>query len=100
MLCRVAAKVAVTVAAPETAQVLPFVEVHPLQPTKVKPVPAWAVRLTDPLNVAMQVPEFVPNPVAEQLIPAGLLVTLPLPLPALTTVISPGVPPWTPLTRP
>jgi hypothetical protein len=52
---------------------------------KVKPVLGVAVRITAPLKLAVQV---VP-----QLMPAGLLVTVPLPDPARTTVIVLGAPP-------
>ncbi len=93
MLCNVAAKVAVTVAAPETVQVVAFEEVQPDQLVNVKPWLGAAVRVTDPLKVAMHVPELLPKPATVQLMPAGLLVTVPVPLPELTTVNSPGVPP-------
>jgi hypothetical protein len=45
MLCRLAVKVAVTVAAPETVQVVPLADLHPVQPPKVNPWPAAAVRV-------------------------------------------------------
>jgi hypothetical protein len=52
----------------------------PLQPVKLEPVAAAAVRVTvDPeVKFALQV--------APQVIPAGLLVTLPVPVPLLETV--------------
>ncbi len=52
----------------------------PLQPAKVEPLAAAALRVTEApaLNAAEQV--------APQLMPVGLLVTVPLPLPALLTV--------------
>jgi hypothetical protein len=58
------------------------VPVHaPLQPVKVEPADAVAVSVTD-------APLVKPNEqVAPQLIPAGELVTVPLPVPALASVI-------------
>jgi hypothetical protein len=66
-----ASNVTVQAAVPEQA---------PDQPVKIEPASALAVRVTvDPrANAAEQLPP--------QLIPAGLLVTVPEPLPALPTV--------------
>ena len=72
---------AVTVAAAVigTVQVpVPGHPVTPLQPVKVEPGAAVAVRVTEVLKLAEQV--------KPQLIPAGALVTVPLPVPAGTTV--------------
>src|SRR5207253_964531 len=75
-------KVAVTVVAPETVTTHVPVPEHPppLQPLKVEPAAGLAVSVTAvPLaKLAEQV--------APQLIPAGALVTVPLPVPALLTV--------------
>ena len=75
-------KVAVTVVAAETVTVQAPVPVHPppLQPVKVEPAAAVAVSVTAvPLaKLAEQV--------APQLMPAGALVTVPLPVPAGVTV--------------
>jgi hypothetical protein len=85
--------VAVTVEALETEQVVLFEAVQPLHPAKVKPWFGVAVNVVLPLNVAWQVPEFVPAPKAEQLIPLGVLVMLPIPPPDVFTMTSSGVPP-------
>jgi hypothetical protein len=45
MLFRLAVKVAVTVAAPVTAQLVPVADWHPLHPPKVKPASGAAVRV-------------------------------------------------------
>ncbi|MCE7985929.1 MAG: hypothetical protein DYG89_32525 [Caldilinea sp. CFX5] len=83
MLCA-AVKVAVTLLAASivTWQVLPLPAHAPLQPPKREPAVGVAVRVTTVLGTkaALQV---VP-----QSIPTGLLVTVPLPLPALLTVSS------------
>jgi hypothetical protein len=73
--------VAVTLVAALTVTAQLAVPVHaPLQPVKVEPVAAAAVSVTlvPETTVALQV---VP-----QLMPAGLEVTVPLPVPALVTV--------------
>src|SRR5437773_3784240 len=79
-VCRV--KVAVTVVAPESVTVQGLVPAQPppLQPLKVEPAAGAAVSVTAvPLvKLAAQV--------APQLMPAGLLVTVPAPAPALETV--------------
>jgi hypothetical protein len=69
-------KVAVQVRAVSTV-IFPVLHPVPLQPAKVEPVADVAVNVTSVplLNEAEQVPP--------QLIPAGLLVTVPLPVPAL-----------------
>ncbi len=75
-------KVAVTdlLASMRTVQVVAVPLQAPLQPVKVEPAAGVAVRVTVvPLGKAAE--HMVP-----QSIPAGLLVTLPLPLPALVTV--------------
>lgn len=64
----------------DTVQVLLVPEQDPLQPAKDEPLAAAAVSVTE-----------VPEPklaeqVEPQLIPAGLLVTVPLPVPVLLTV--------------
>ena len=61
-----------------TVQVPVPEQAPPLQPLKVEPAKAEAVRVTEVLNVREQVPG--------QLIPAGALVTVPLPVPARMTV--------------
>ena len=74
--------VAVTVVAAETVTVQAPVPVHPppLQPVKVEPAAGVAVRV-------MVVPlAKLAEQVAPQLIPAGELVTVPLPVPAGVTV--------------
>src|SRR5438552_4662390 len=73
-------KVAVTVVAAETVTTHVPVPEHPLQPVKVEPAAGVAVSVTAvPL-------EKLAEQVAPQLIPAGELVTVPLPVPALLTV--------------
>lgn len=83
-----ASNVAVADALAVTVQ-LPAPEQSPLQPEKTEPVAAVAVSVTtDPLTKLAE-------HVVPQLIPAGLLVTVPPPLPANTTetvkVVSVGV---------
>jgi len=75
-------KVAVTDLAALMVTMQEPVPVHaPLQPVNVEPTAAVAVRVTD-------APLVKPNEqVAPQVIPAGELVTVPLPVPALTSVI-------------
>jgi len=93
MLCRLALKVAVTAAVAATEHVV-AVPVHaPLQPTNPNPVAGAAVRVT--CETFVNVPEHVPG----QLIPVGLLVTVPVPAPARVTV-NPDTPftsPWQPV---
>src|SRR5204862_7070659 len=75
-------KVAVTVVAAETVTTHVPVPEHPppRQPVKVEPAAGVAVSVTAvPL-------EKLAEQVAPQLIPAGELVTVPLPVPALLTV--------------
>jgi hypothetical protein len=73
-------KVAVTVVAAVigTVQVPVPEQPPPLQLVKLEPVAAVAVRVTEVLKLAEQV--------EPQLMPLGLLVTVPLPLPAGVTV--------------
>ena len=73
-------KVAVTFCAAVivTAQGSLLVVQAPLQPANVEPPVGVAIRVTLPLNWALQV--------EPQSIPAGLLVTVPAPVPALLTV--------------
>jgi hypothetical protein len=75
-------KVAVTVVAAfiVTVQVVAMPEQPPLQPVKVDPAAAAAVRVTE-VPVAYDAEQ-----VAPQEMPVGLLVTVPLPAPALETV--------------
>ena len=63
-----------------TLQVVPLIEVHPLQPAKIEPLAATGVRATlvPGLKLALQV--------LPQLIPAGVLVTVPAPAPILLTL--------------
>ena len=79
-------KVAVTVAAAETAMVQAPVPLHPppLQPAKDEPAAAAAVstRLVPGVNEPAQV--------APQLMPAGAEVTVPVPVPAFETVMVTG----------
>jgi hypothetical protein len=63
-----------------TAQVPVPLHPPPLQPVKLDPLDADAVKVT--LVLASKLAEQV----APQLIPAGLLVTVPVPLPALVTL--------------
>jgi hypothetical protein len=92
ILCRLAVNVAVTVPVAATVQVLAEPVHTPVHPPKPKPVAGEAVRITCglPLNVAVQVPG--------QVIPAGELVTVPLPAPAVVTVRldTPFTSPWHP----
>src|SRR5690242_13938654 len=76
-----AVKVAVTawLAVMETMQV-PVPEQAPLQPTKVEPELAAAVSVTD-----WPLPKWAEHTLG-QLMPAGLLLTVPLPVPARLTV--------------
>ena len=73
-------KVAITVVAAVmgTVQVTVPEQPPPLQPVKVEPAAAEAVRVTEVLKLARQV--------EGQLMPAGALVTVPLPVPAGVTV--------------
>src|SRR2546428_8271722 len=75
----VGAKVAVTVVAAEsvTTHVPVPLQPPPLQPEKVEPAAGVAV------NVTAVPPAKLAEPVAPQLMPAGALVTVPLPMPAL-----------------
>src|SRR5439155_1364275 len=75
-------KVAVTVVAAETVTThVPVPEQPPpLQPLKVEPAAALAV------NVTLVPPAKLAVHVAPHVIPAGALVTVPLPVPALLTV--------------
>src|SRR5438034_679532 len=75
-------KVAVTVVAAETVTTQVPVPEHPppLQPLKVEPVAGLAVSVTAVPLVKLA------EQVAPQVIPAGELVTVPLPVPALLTV--------------
>jgi len=75
-------KFAVTVRATfiSSVQVLFFPEQAPLQPLKLDLLAGVAVRITD-VPVLKSVVQSVP-----QLIPAGALVTVPVPVPALLTV--------------
>ena len=75
-------KVAVTEVAALTVTVQAPVPAHPppLQPANVEPVAAAAVKVTAVPLV------YEAEHVAPQLMPAGLLVTVPLPVPALVTV--------------
>jgi hypothetical protein len=80
-LCRLAPKVAVTALEPPDFTVQPPLPVHaPVQPEKVKPLSGAAESVTAALfwKVAAHVPG--------QLIPAGVLVTVPDPPPAVFTV--------------
>jgi len=82
-----AVKVAVTATDPETltVQVVPLVEVQPVQEAKVEPVAAVAVRVTVvPLDSLLE-------QVDPQLMRLSLEVTVPEPLPALVTVIPEAV---------
>jgi hypothetical protein len=82
MLLRVAPKVAVAVLLPGVTEHVALVPLHePLQPVKVEPEAAAAVNTTDWLfgKVAVQL--------GGQLIPVGLLVTEPVPPPAVATCI-------------
>ena len=77
--------VAFSVEAPAVkAQVLEVPVQAPLQPPKVLPVAAVAVRVM--AVVEEKLVEAVEQPTAAQLRPAGLLLMLPLPLPVLVTV--------------
>src|SRR6266498_3361479 len=89
MLCKLALKVAVTSAVAATEHVAVVPVQAPLHPAKPNPVAGLAVKVT--CGTFVNVPEHVPG----QLIPAGLLVTVPVPAPARFTVN-----PDTPLTRP
>jgi hypothetical protein len=82
----VAVKVAVTEAAAFTAHV-PVPEHAPLQPAKVEPAAGAAVRVTAVPGVKDC------EQLAPQLIPAGLLVTVPVPVPLLVTDSVKVVPP-------
>ncbi len=79
--CAPTANVAVTLLAASSTTAHPPVPVQaPLQPVKVEPVAAVALRptLVPLVKLALQV--------APQLIPAGLEATVPVPVPALATV--------------
>src|SRR5882724_11840233 len=79
---KVGAKVAVTLVAAASVTVQEAVPVQPppLQPVKAEPGPALAVRVTEAplLKVAAHT--------APQVMPAGLLLTVPVPRPAVATV--------------
>jgi hypothetical protein len=92
-LFKLAVKVAVTFAVPETVHVVPLVELHPVQPPKVKFCCGAAVSVT--VGVLLKLVSHVPVPGLEQLIPLGELVTTPIPPPAVFTVTSSS-----PLTKP
>jgi hypothetical protein len=96
MLFREALKVAVTLAAPETVHVIPLVDLQPVHVPKVNPVFGVAVRITvgELVNCDWQ----EPVPKLEQLIPFGVLVTTPMPPPAMVTVTwsNPGTNPTQP----
>jgi len=89
MLCKLALKVAVTEAVAATEQVVAVPVQAPLHPAKPNPVAGVAVKVI--WETFVNVPEHVPG----QLIPVGLLVTVPVPAPARVTVN-----PDTPLTKP
>jgi hypothetical protein len=82
----VAVKVAVTEAAAVTAHV-PVPEHAPLQPAKVEPAAGAAVRVTAVPGVKDCAQ------LAPQLIPAGVLITVPVPVPLLVTDSVQVVPP-------
>src|SRR5438034_11842158 len=78
---RAGVKVAVTVVAAESVTVqAPVPEQPPLQPVKVEPAAGTAVSVTAVPFVKLA------EQVAPQVIPAGVLVTVPMPVPALETV--------------
>src|SRR2546425_9270469 len=78
---RAGVKVAVTVVAAESVTVqAPVPEQPPLQPVKVEPAAGTAVSVTAVPFVKLA------EQVAPQVIPAGLLVTVPVPAPAGGTV--------------
>lgn len=90
MLCRLAVKLAVTLLpSTETVQLAPDAvqPVHPPNPKLLLAGVAVRTTLGWPVKLAEQVPG--------QLIPAGLLVTVPLPAPSTVTVNC-----ETPFTRP
>ena len=78
-------KLAVTLAllVPAAMVQLPVPLQAPLQPAKVLPLAAWAVRVT--ALVLAKLADALAQPAA-QLKPLGLLVTIPVPLPALFRV--------------
>src|SRR5437879_2850486 len=96
ILFRVAVKVAVMVAAPVTVQVRPLGDLQSVQPPNANPVLGVAVRVT--VGVLVNCNWQVPVPKLEQLIPLGVLVTTPIPPPAVltTTSSSPGTNPTQP----
>jgi hypothetical protein len=79
-------KVAVTLVAAATVTLqVDAVPAHaPDQPAKVSPVPGVSVRVTGEFGAKAAVQ--VVGVAGEQLIPAGALVTVPLPVPAKATV--------------
>ena len=91
-------KVAVTFAAPEIVQVVlsGLVDLHPVQGATVNPGSGVAVRVT--VGALVNCDWQVPVPKLEQLIPLGVLVTTPIPPPAVFTVTSsnPGTNPTQP----
>ncbi|HEX4566684.1 MAG TPA: hypothetical protein VH138_08620 [Vicinamibacterales bacterium] len=70
----------VLLAVTSTVQVLPFTESHPVHPMKTEPSDGVAVRVTVVLITK------VPEQLVPQLTPAGLDVTVPLPIPLLVVV--------------
>jgi hypothetical protein len=88
MLCKLARKVTVTLAAPDTVHVVPEADLHPAQPPNVKPEPGAALKVMVGalVKVDSHVPVVAPGPALVQLMPLGLLVTTPVPPPAVFTV--------------
>jgi hypothetical protein len=76
------------IAAPEMVQVVAVADLHPVQPPKAKPWPGVAVKVMVGALVKLDwhVPVVAPGPALVQLMPLGLLVTTPVPPPAVFTV--------------